>query len=39
MKSIGEIKNEVNQFLAIRNIDSINEKFPVSKAKDVIERR
>ena len=29
MKSMSEIKNEVNQFLAVKNIDIANEKFPI----------
>lgn len=39
LKQIGEIKNEVNQFLAVRNLDAINEKLPISKAEDVHVRR
>lgn len=39
MKQIGEIKNEVNQFLAVRNLDAINEKMPMAKAEEVHVRR
>lgn len=39
LKEIGEIKNEVNQFLAVRNLDAINEKLPLNKAEEVHVRR
>ena len=39
LKQISEIKNEVNQFLAVRNLDAINEKLPLNKAEEVHVRR
>lgn len=39
LKQIGEIKNEVNQFLAVRNLDAVNEKMPTLKAEEVHVRR
>jgi hypothetical protein len=39
LKQLSEIKNEVNQFLAVRNLDAINEKLPVNKAEEVQVRR
>ena len=39
LKQLSEIKNEVNQFLAVRNLDSVNEKMPIQKAEEVAVRR
>jgi len=39
LKHISEIKNEVNQFLAVRNLDAVNEKMPTQKAEEVHYRR
>ena len=39
MKQIQDIKNEVNQFLAVRNLDAMNEKMPKAKAEEVHVRR
>lgn len=39
LKQLADIKNEVNQFLAVRNLDAINEKMPLSKAEEVQVRR
>jgi len=39
MKQIQDIKNEVNQFLAVRNLDAMNEKMPKEKAEEVHVRR
>ena len=33
IKSLNEIKSDVNQFLALKKLDSENEKFPVEKYK------
>ena len=35
LKQIQDIKNEVNQFLAVRNLDAVNEKRPHQKAEEV----
>ena len=39
LKQLAEIKNEVNQFLAVRNMDAINEKMPIARAEEVHVRR
>lgn len=39
MKDIQDIKNEVNQFLAVRNLDAANERMPKEKAEEVHVRR
>lgn len=39
LKQISEIKNDINQFLAVRNLDAINEKMPRNKAEEVHVRR
>ena len=39
LKQLSEIKNEVNQFLAVRNLDAVNEKMPLQRAEDVHVRR
>jgi hypothetical protein len=39
LKHISEIKNDVNQFLAVRNLDAVNEKMPTAKAEEVHVRR
>lgn len=39
LKQISEIKSDINQFLAVRNLDAINEKMPRNKAEEVHVRR
>ena len=39
LKTLSEIKNDVNQFLALSKIDSENEKMPVKIVQEVISRR
>ena len=39
LKQLKDIKNEVNQYLAVRNMDASNEKMPIQKAEEVHYRR
>lgn len=39
LKQIAEIKSDINQFLAVRNMDAVNEKMPRAKAEEVHVRR
>ena len=39
LKQLAEIKNDINQFLAVRNMDAENEKMPRNKAEEVHVRR
>ena len=39
LKTMTEIKSEVNQFLALKKLDFENEKMPIKKVQDVLVRR
>ena len=39
LKQLSEIKSDINQFLAVRNMDAVNEKMPRVKAEEVHVRR
>lgn len=39
LKTMSEIKSEVNQFLALKKLDFENEKMPIKKVQDVLVRR
>ena len=39
LKTMTEIKSEVNQFLALKKLDFENEKMPIKKVQDILVRR